>query len=140
MADNKATVRKIEEAWTKNDLAALDQYFASDFVSHAAIPGMPQNLESGKMAHGMAMKAFPDRTTTILDLIGEGDSVAARIRVRGTNTGGAAWFGVPEGNGKKIDFESWSIYHFKNGKVSETWGMNDVLTGMIQLGSMKPPM
>lgn len=140
MADNKATVRKIEEAWSKHDLAALDQYFATDFVAHAAIPGMPPNLASGKMAHGMAMKAFPDRTTTMLDLIGEGDRVAARIRVQGTNTGGAAWFGVPEGNGKKIDFESWSIYRFKDGKVVESWGMNDGLMAMIQLGSLKPPM
>ena len=140
MADNKATVRKIEEAWSKHDLAALDQYFASDFVAHAAMPGTPPNLASGKMAHGAAMKAFPDRTTTILDLIGDGDRVAVRVRVQGTNMGGAPWFGVPEGNGKKVDFESWSIYHFKDGKVAESWGLNDAMAGMMQLGSLKPPM
>lgn len=140
MADNKATVRKIEEAWSKGDVAALDQYFAPEFVAHAAMPGTPQNLGSGKMAHGMVMKAFPDRTTTILDLIGEGDRVAARIRVQGTNTGGAPWFGAPEGNGKKIDFESWSLYRFKDGKVVESWGINDGVTAMVQLGGLKPPM
>ena len=41
MADNKATVRKIEEAWNKNDVAALDQYFAPSFVAHSNLPGMP---------------------------------------------------------------------------------------------------
>jgi predicted ester cyclase len=101
---------------------------------------MPQNLATAKMAHGMAMKAFPDRKTTILGLIGEGDRVAMRARVQGTNTGGAVWFGVPEGNDKKIDFESWSIYRFKDGKVVESWGINDGILAMVQLGSLKPPM
>ena len=92
------------------------------------------------MAHGMGMKAFPDRTIQTLDIIGEGDSVAVRNRAQGTNTGGAAWLGVPEGNGKKMDIESWSIYRFKDGKVVESWGINDGMMAMIQLGSLKPPM
>ena len=62
-----------------------------------------------------------------------------RNRVRGTNTGGAAFLGMPTANGQKIDFESWSVYKFKNGKVVESWGLNDGLLGMIQLGSLKPP-
>ena len=45
---------------------------------------------------------------------------------------------MPTANGQKIDFE-WSIYKFKNGKVVESWGLNDGLLGMIQLGSLKPP-
>ncbi len=28
---------------------------------------------------------------------------------------------------------------FKNGKVVESWGLNDGLLGMIQLGGIKPP-
>ena len=31
MTDNKEIVRRIEEAWDRNDLDALDLYFAPDF-------------------------------------------------------------------------------------------------------------
>ena len=141
MADNKDTVRKIEAAWNKNDLAALDQHFAASFDnSTSGVPGLPAGLPGSKMAHGMVMKAFPDRKVQILDIVGEGDRVAVRNRITGTNTGGAAFLGAPQPNGAKIDFESWSIYQLKDGKVVAHWGINDGVKGMIQLGAMKPPM
>lgn len=136
---NKDVVRKIEGAWNKHDVAALDQYFDASFNNHAGIPGLPGGLQGAKMAHAGAMKSFPDRSVEMLSLIGEGDLVMIRNRVRGTNTGGAAFLGMPTANGQKIDFESWSIYKFKSGKVVESWGLNDGLLGMIQLGSLKPP-
>jgi predicted ester cyclase len=135
---NKNVVRKIEEAWAKNDVAALDQYFAPDFASHSTLPGMPATLASAKGAHAKAMQAFPDRKSEILDVLADGDRVAVRLRVRGTNTGGAPWFGAPP-NGKSIDFESWAIYRLRDGRVVEAWGINDGLLGMIQLGSLQPP-
>ena len=58
----------------------------------------------------------------------------------GTNTGGAAFLGQPEANGAKIDFEMWSLYRLEDGKVVEHWGLNDGITGMIQVGGLKPPM
>ena len=141
MADNKAIVRSIEETWGRNDLAALDQYFAADFnneQSHAQ--GLPIGLEGAKMAHQGAMAAFPDRRIQILDLVGDGDTVAVRVRTTGTNTGGAAFLGQPEANGAKIDFEMWSIYHLRDGKVVSHAGINDGVTAMIQVGSFKPGM
>ena len=141
MADNKAIVRTIEEAWGRNDLAALDQHFAADFnneQSHAQ--GLPIGLDDAKMAHQGAMAAFPDRRIEILDLVGDGDTVAVRVRTTGTNTGGAAFLGQPEANGAKIDFEMWSIYHLRDGKVVRHVGINDGVTAMMQVGSFKPGM
>ena len=136
---NKDIVRKIEEAWNKNNDAALDQYFDASFNNHGGVPGLPGGLQGAKMAHGAAMKAFPDRRVETLAIIGERDLVMIRNRVKGTNTGGAPWLGAPTGNGQKIDFESWSVYRMKDGKVVESWGLNDGMLGMIQLGSLKPP-
>ncbi len=42
-------------------------------------------------------------------------------------------------NGRTIDFESWMCYRLANSKVVESWGINDGLLGMIQLGTVKPP-
>jgi len=115
---NKTVIRKIEEAWTKDDVASLDQYLAPDFHPHSTAPGTPATLESAKTAHAMSRRAFPDRTKEMLDIIAEGDRVFIRTRVQGTNTGGASWFGAPP-NGKPFDIESWAIYRLKDGKVVE---------------------
>jgi predicted ester cyclase len=141
VADNKEIVRRIEEAWDRNDLDALDQYFAADFDNaQSGTPGLPPGLAGSKMAHAMVMAAFPDRRVTILDLIGDGDRVAVRNRITGTNTGGAPFLGAPEANGATIDFEGWGIYQLRDGRVVAHWGINDAIRGMMQVGALKPPM
>jgi predicted ester cyclase len=132
--ENKAIVRRVEEAWDKNDLGALDALFAPEFVSYAPAPGLPPNLESAKMAHQMAMQAFPDRHTAIEDLIGEGDTVVVRMRMTGTNTGGLPWFGIPA-NGHKVDIQWISFYRLAGGKVIEHRAEMDVMGLMQQLGA-----
>ena len=141
MADNKETVRRIEEAWDRNDLDALDQYFAPDFDnSQSGTPGLPTGLAGSKLSHQGVMASFPDRKATILDLVADGDKVAVRSRVTGTNTGGAPFLGAPEPNGAKIDFEIWGLYQLRDGKVVAHWGINDGVTAMTQVGGLKAPM
>ena len=140
MADNKEIVRRIEDAWDRNDLAALDQYFAPDFNNaQSGTPGLPPGLAGSKLAHQGVMSAFPDRKATIVDLVGDGDKVAVRVRVTGTNTGGAPFLGQPEANGAKIDFEIWSLYQLRDGRVVAHWGINDGVTAMMQVGAMPTP-
>lgn len=137
-AANRTVVSAIEEAWNTGNLSRLDKHFAPGYRNHAAMPGMPTDLGTAKKAHGMAMQAFPDRNVELLDLIAEGDRVAIRTRVTGTNTGGAVWFGAPA-NDRPIDFESWAMYRLEDGKVAESWGLNDGIAAMIQLGTWEPP-
>jgi predicted ester cyclase len=140
VADNREIVRRIEQAWDRNDLAALDQYFAPDFNNaQSGTPGLPPGLAGSKLAHQGVMSAFPDRKATIVDLVGDGDKVAVRVRVTGTNTGGAPFLGQPEANGATIDFEIWSLYQLRDGKVVAHWGINDGVTAMMQVGAMPAP-
>jgi predicted ester cyclase len=140
VADNKEIVRRIEEAWDRNDLDALDQYFAPDFDNaQSGTPGLPAGLAGSKLAHQGVMSAFPDRKATILDLVGDGDKVAVRVRVTGTNAGGAPFLGQPEANGAAIDFEIWSLYQLRAGKVVAHSGINDGVKAMMQVGGLKPP-
>ena len=135
---NKQLVLRVEEAWAAHDLDALDGLIAPDLVSHDAIPGMPPGLAGAKAAHQMSMASFPDRRTTIEDVIADGDRVAVRTTLRATNTGGVPWLNLPA-NGRKIEIESISVYRVAGGKVVEHWGQNDAMALMIQLGSMQPP-
>jgi len=137
MSDAKDVVRRLEEAWDANDLATVDELLAPDLVSHDAPPGVPQGRDGAKAAHQMAMTSFPDRRMTIEDVVGDGDRVAVRTTIRGTNSGGVPFLGVPA-NGKQIEIESISIYRVANGRVVEHWGQNDVGRLMMQLGAASP--
>jgi len=137
MAEAKDVVRRLEEAWAANDLTTVDELLAPDLVSHDAPPGMPPGREGAKAAHQMAMASFPDRRMAIEDIVGEGDRVAVRTTIRGTNTGGVPWLGVPA-NGKAVEIESISVYRVAGGRVVEHWGQNDVGRLMIQLGAASP--
>lgn len=135
---NKEIVRKMEEAWDASRLDELDKYFAPDFRSDAGIPGMEPTLASAKMAHQASMQSFPDRKVEIKDMVAEGDKVAVRLQVTGTNQGGVAWFGAPA-NGNKIDFEAISIYTLKDGKIVGHQAVNDGATLLFQVGAWSPP-
>jgi predicted ester cyclase len=138
---NTATVRAIEAAWDSNALDALDAHFAPTFNNRqSATPGLPGGLAGAKLSHQGVMAAFPDRKVEVLDTVAQGDRVFVRMRVTGTNTGGAAFLGQPDANGAKIDFEMWGLYRLEDGRVVEHWGLNDGITAMMQVGAMPSPM
>jgi predicted ester cyclase len=137
-SDNKEIVRRIEEAWDRGDLSALEECFAPDFVAHSAAPGLPPGLEGAKMAHQGALQAFPDRRVTIEEIVCEGDLVAVRCRMRGTNQGGLPWLGIPA-NGRSVDVEWVSIYRLTGGRVVEHRGVMDLFSLVQQLGAAPLP-
>ena len=135
-------VRTVEELWSANKLDELDQYFVEGYAPASAMPMLPPGLEGAKMAHQGSMAAFPDRSVEILDIFASaaGDKVCLRARITGTNQGGMPFLGAPEPNGKRVDFEWISIYAIRDGKIAEHWGVNDALTGAMQLGGFSPSM
>ena len=132
---NKDVVSQIEQAWDANQLDKLDALFAPGFIQHAAVAGLPATLDNAKQMHQMSMQAMPDRKAQVLETIAEGDKVAVRVRLTGTNTGGFAWIGVPA-NGNKVDIEWISIYTLRDGKVTEHCAVMDIMGLMQQLGAI----
>jgi predicted ester cyclase len=85
------------------------------------------------------MHSFPDRRSTIEDLVGEGDRVVARIRMTGRNTGGLPQFGIPA-NDKPVDIQWIQISrHAQDGRIAETWAQLEAPQLMQQLGAMPMP-
>src|SRR5438874_13765155 len=80
---NKETVRKVQEAWNKNRLDDLDQYFAPDFKANAVDPSGPPGLAGAKTAHAAMNQRMSDRNVQILEMIEEGDKVMTRNRATG---------------------------------------------------------
>jgi len=134
--ENKAIVRKYRAAHNQNKLDALDAIVAQDVISHAALPGLPPGLAGGKMAHQIFLGSFSDLQTATEDLIAEGDKVVERYLTRGMHTGD--FMGAPP-TGKTFAAETMVIYRLANGRIVETWGLNDVQAVMMQLGLMPAP-
>jgi predicted ester cyclase len=120
---NKALIRRyVEVVYNKQD---LDAYL--EFVGGAIVEEAGDHLRQ-------FFTAFPDARTTLLDLFGEGEKVLGRLRVNGTNDGPFA--GQPP-TGKEVQFDSFRIYRIVDGKIVETWAMQDRLGLMEQLGFVR---
>ena len=130
--DNKAIVRRFyEEVLNRGDLAVGDELVATDFVDHQPFPGQAPGLAGLKQSLGAFRAAFPDLEYTIEDLIAEGDKVAVRATMRGTNEG--SLFGLPA-SGKQVTVSDIDIVRIAGGKMVEGWGITDRLSMMQQLG------
>jgi steroid delta-isomerase-like uncharacterized protein len=136
--ENKAIVsRATEEIFNKNNLAVVDELYATNFVSHGSdIPGVTPDREGYKQFVTMSRTALPDFHTTIEDMIAEGDKVVQRFTAHGTHKG--EFMGIPP-TGKQVTITGIAIDRIAGGKIVENWVNIDMLGMMVQLGVVPPP-
>lgn len=134
--ENKALVRRIQEAFDSGDLGALDELIAADIASHDTPPGAPGGLEGAKAAHRMVLSWFPDYRVEIDELLAEGDRVVMRFTVSGTH--GGEMMGFPP-TGKSFRVPGVSEYRIRDGKAVEHWGLHDNFGVFAQLGLIPTP-
>ena len=72
-------------------------------------------------------------TSTIEDLIAEGDKVVARWRSRATHRGD--YMGIAP-SGKEVEFTGISIYRIEGNKIAESWSVEDQFGLMRQIGAV----
>jgi predicted ester cyclase len=106
---NKATVRRVfDEGFSQGHTGVVDQALSADAVDrHPFEPGEADFRAHLKAAITMFRDAIPDLLASVEDIVAEGDTVAARVRMTGTHTG-ASLFGVPA-TGRAVDVEQ---FHF----------------------------
>lgn len=123
----------VEEAQTRHNLAAVDEYMAPDFVDHSVPPGLPPDREGVKMQFRMFFSALPDLHAIIHDQVADEHKVVTRKTLRGTHQG--VLLGVPP-TGKVVDIHVIDILAVKDGKITEHWNVVDLLGLLQQLGAM----
>jgi steroid delta-isomerase-like uncharacterized protein len=112
------TLKKFyEEVFNKHNPDAADQFIAKDGVDHGAMPGIKPGLEGIKEEFKQFFTAFPDWNITVEDMIADGDKVAARTTIKGTNKGAA--MGLP-GNGDSLTSLSLRMERYKSAGVTVT--------------------
>ena len=128
---NKSMLKRIFSELNKGNINVIDELFAEDFVDRYPAPGETPTKEGFKQFLSGTHKSFPDWRWSLEDILAEGDKVAYRFTMKGTDKGG--YIGVPP-TGKKVSFAGVGILRFANGKVLERWTIADSLTLLHQLG------
>jgi len=133
--DNKTLMRRFfEEVYTKKNLAAIGEFIAPNHIDHAvSAAGSPAGPEGSRQLIGMMLAAFPDLHYTVEDMIAEGDKIAFRMTMRGTQQGA---FGSIPPTGKQVEVLTVNIVRIDGGKIAEEWGINDRLCMILHTGKV----
>src|SRR5256886_11846545 len=117
--ENKELIRKVtEEVYSGGSLAAVDRYYAPDWVAHDAPPNAGGDRESLKEVLGVIRGGFPDVRASIEGILAGGDLVASRTIAEGTHT--REYFGVAP-TGKRGTLRQLNIDPIRDGEVIESW-------------------
>jgi steroid delta-isomerase-like uncharacterized protein len=128
---NKALVQRFyQEVFTQGQIMVADEICSAHYVDHD--PTNPAGTLAGLKQTALEMRrAFPDVRWTVDDLIAEGDKIAARVTMHGTQQGDL--MGIPA-TGRSVTANNFDIIRFEDGKVVEHWGLFDSLGMLQQLG------
>ncbi|MCK5066654.1 MAG: ester cyclase [Bacteroidales bacterium] len=123
-----------KDFWNKQNIAAFETYFTSDYIYHNAEGDM--NAEQYKGLCQAYLSAFPDLHITTDYLVAEGDRVVKVWTAHSTHT--SDFMGIPA-SGKSIVIKGIEMFRIADGKIAELWACMDNL-GMLQQLGVIPPM
>lgn len=129
-------VRDFVDAINRQDWAALERIVAPDFVRHSAAAGPRQVASRDDLIRFLETEyvTFPDAHERLLDLVAEGDRVAARHRFTGTQRGS---MGPHPPSNRTLQSDYIAIYRIANDRIVEAWAEWDNLSGLVQLGHVQ---
>ena len=130
--DLAAIIRQLFDAFNAKDMNRI--------MSLAHPDARTTNVPFGaKAAYGEEtdrwMKAFPDGTCEVTNIITQGECVIAEFTGRGTNTGPLKGpTGEIPATGRRSELQCIEVFRFRGGKIAETKLYFDAATLMTQLG------
>lgn len=130
--------RWLDEVWGQGRTDVAKELLADDLIDHNPYPGQPPGLAGHNSAVDMIRRAFPDLRFTADVVISDGQFVAGRWTMTGTNTGTFDLFGLPP-TGRPVSMTGQEIFRAHDGKLAELWHQEDVPGMLRQLGLEPPP-
>ena len=132
-AQNKELVRRfMEEVQNEHRYESIDELCQPDqLLDHPEIPEPVRGTDILREKVQQMEVALPNMHFTIEDLVAEGDQVAVRFTLRGTQTGP---FGPVKASGKSIDQSGMTVYDVRDGKLAAARIREDLLAMLDQMG------
>jgi steroid delta-isomerase-like uncharacterized protein len=133
----KAVVRRnTMEVQSKGNFDVFEELFADDFVDHTTQPGTSPDKAGVRKLYRYMRKAFPDFHAKIHWQLADGDRVTTYKTYYGTQDG--PFLGIAPTH-RKIHFESVDVMRVQSGKITDHWGVGNLLSLLQQIGAWKPP-
>lgn len=133
---NKAVVASYMQVL--GDAAAEQEFLAADYqLLRGEFHNLSYNAAGSELADESdpVHVAIPDREIEIIELLGEGSTVAVQYKIRGSHQGNL--FGIPA-TGKPIDVDSVAIFELADGKIEDGWFMAEEVLLLNQLSTIMP--
>lgn len=128
---NKAVARRfIDDAWNRGDLDLASDLLDEQLVNHDA-DGTTTNKREFLRFVAEFRAAYPDLHFSIDDMLAEGDRVATRVTIRGTQAG--PYQGVAA-TGRPTTWTGIGIIRVRDGKIVEQWADTDTVGAAVQAG------
>jgi steroid delta-isomerase-like uncharacterized protein len=133
----KSVVRRnTEEVQGQGKFEVFDQLFADDFVDHTTQPGTTPDKAGVRKLYTYLRQAFPDFHAEIHWQLADGDRVTTFKTYHGTHEG--PYLGIAPSH-RKIQFETVDVMRVENGKITDHWGVANLLSLMRQIGGWTTP-
>lgn len=116
MSLRKALLLRVADALSKGDIEGVGEWFTEDFQLHQpGFPEWPQGHAGARQMLASIKEEVPKLRAEVLDMVEEGDRVAARWRFSGVKDDGP-WC-----------LTSVAIYRFSGDRIAEDWGITSRL-------------
>jgi predicted ester cyclase len=133
----KAIVRRnTEEVQGKGNFEVFEELFADDFVDHTTQAGTTPDKVGVRKLYTYLRAAFPDLHPEIHWQLADGDLVTTYKTYYGTHEG--PFLGIAPTH-RRIYFDSVDVMRVQNGKITDHWGVGNLLSLMQQIGGRTPP-
>lgn len=113
----------LQVVFSEHRVDQIDRFFAADFVQHSPY-APPGGRDEMRTWWATIVKAMPDVTTTVEQLVSGDDRVAVFRVVEGTIKGDLPALGVRE-TGKKVTFRVADIFAVRDDKITAHWELAD---------------
>ena len=125
--------RNTEEVQSKGDFELFEELFDDDFIDHTPQPGTTPNKDGVRVLYRRLRAAFPDFDADIQWMSASANLVTTYKIYRGTQQG--AFLGVAP-TGRSVEFETVDVMRVVDGRITEHWGVGNLLKAMTQLGAI----
>ena len=132
MPDVRETVTKLYDAWANNDPEALEALLTDDYVDHDPMQGFPADKAGAKQVLAAIMGATKDVEMKVGGIIVDGDNAAGRWTMEWTQVGD--FMGQIPADGKRVSMRGHDAFKLRDGRIAETWHVEDVFSVLAQLG------
>jgi predicted ester cyclase len=123
--DNRDVARTaLERVCTRGDMALARECYADDFADH--VGGLDYHgLEGVRRSTALYRALFDDLSFAVVDQVAEGDRVASRFVLSGSN------------RGRHVRLWGITISRLRDGRIVEDWSAFDSLELVRQLGPLR---